>query len=106
MTRLFCICIFCIGLSVFSQENNIVIDVKNAPLSTVLSSLETQYNFSFSYINSVITNKIVTLKVTSKTIVKDVILTLEKQTGLKFEIIGDKFITIREYNSDDEVTIC
>lgn len=106
MTRLLCICIFCMSMSVFSQENDVVIDVKNEPLSTVLPSLESQFNIRFSYVNNTIGNKMVTLKIASSAIIKDVISTLEKQTQLKFEIIGDQFITIRKYKNDDIVTIC
>lgn len=106
MTRFLNICIFCLSVSVFSQEKTDIVNAQNISLYDALSPIEKQFNLNFSYINTTILNKVVTLTTTSKTTIKDIVTSLEKQTQLKFEITGDHFITIRNYNPQDLVSIC
>ncbi|MHA7058023.1 TonB-dependent receptor domain-containing protein [Aquimarina sp. M1] len=106
MTRLFCVCILFWSAAVFSQEKTVVINAENAPLSQIITSLETQFNIKFSYIDATVINKTVTLQTTTNTSIQDVIDTLQQQSKLKFEITGKNFITIREYTKKDTISIC
>ncbi len=106
MTRLICVCIFFWSVCVSSQEEAKAIDIRNKPLSKVISLIENKYKLKFSYINSLIDNKKVSITLTPGLSPKKIIKKLQKQTQLNFKITGANYITIRSFNKKDRIEIC
>ncbi|MFC4633558.1 TonB-dependent receptor plug domain-containing protein [Dokdonia ponticola] len=65
------------------------------PLSYILELIEDQYDIRFSYADDTILNKTATIPKTDLPL-KQVLLILEKTTGLTFEIISNRFIAIKK----------
>jgi len=65
------------------------------PLSYILELIEDQYDIRFSYADDTILNKTATIPKTDLPL-EQVLLILEKTTGLTFEIISNRFVAIKK----------
>lgn len=106
MTKLLCVCLFLVSMILFSQEKRKGFDVKNELLTNIIPSIEDRYDVKFSYLDTTLSNKFVSLQLTSETTLKELIVDLQKQTLLKFEVTGDSFVIIRKYTDKDTISIC
>ncbi len=106
MIRLLCACIFLWSISVFSQEETSTIVLENMPLSEIILAIEQRYDVKFSYIDSLIDNKKVSIEVDPKTPLKDLIIELQQKSQLKFKITGNNYITISSFTKKDRVSVC
>ncbi|WP_299683156.1 TonB-dependent receptor plug domain-containing protein [uncultured Dokdonia sp.] len=70
-------------------------EAEKKSLSYVLELIEDRYDIRFSYADDTILNKTVSVPKTDLPL-KQVLLILETNTGLKFEIIDDRFIAIKK----------
>ncbi len=106
MTRFICFCIFFWSVFVSSQEEMKTINIHNKPLSDVISVIENTYNLKFSYIDDIIKDKRISIYLTPKLSVEDLINKLQQKTQLHFKSTGNKYITIRSFNKKDLISIC
>lgn len=74
-------------------------EAKKQSLSYILELIETRYEIRFSYVDETILEKTSTIPKNDLTL-KEVLFILEKDTGLKFEIIDDRFIAIKKGEED------
>lgn len=88
----------CLSFSIHSQEMRIKI-----PLKKVLSLLEKKHQLQFNYLESNIKKEVF---FNSELSLKMVLISLEKQTHLRFEAIDQKQIIIRSLKSTDLVSVC
>lgn len=93
-------------MSVSSQEETKVVSINNKPLLEVISIIEEFYNLKFSYIDTTIENKNISITLNSKLSLKSLIRELQKQTSLSFKITGNNFVTISSFNKNDTITVC
>ena len=75
-------------------------------LEDILPEVEKFYDVSFSYTDMVIKQKKASIILDKFVPIESLLLTLSSQTGLKFEIISDKNITISSFTDKDLITIC
>lgn len=106
MIRLLCVCIFLWSISVFSQEETSVIVLEDIPMSEVILQVEKRYNVKFSYIDSLLDNKKITIEIDPKTPLKELISELQQKSQLKFKITGSNYVTISSFNKKDKVFVC
>ena len=78
----------------------------NQLLITAFPVIEEYYNVKFSFADELILNKRISYDL-SRDISKRAFLDdLEKQTGLKFELVNSNFVVIRPFKAEDKVNIC
>ncbi len=106
MIRFLFVCIILWNISVFSQEKTKVVVLENKPLSEVIPVIEELYSLKFSYIDSLLDNKQVSITLSPKFSSKDLIQKLQQQTSLRFERTGKNFVTISKYSKKDSITVC
>ncbi len=77
-------------LNVFSQTT----ETEKRPLISILKTLESRYNISFSYADKTIKNK--ESKVLSPSLsLREALLSIENDTKLEFQILNNRFIAIK-----------
>lgn len=99
---LFCllsILFFLNGLNGFSQTNQ-----KTQPLVAVLKILSQRYDISFSYADETVSNLEAILPEDTLTL-EDALYDLELETGLKFNILNERFVTITKRKKGDKTII-
>ncbi len=106
MIRLLCVCFFLWSISVFSQEETSVIVLENMPLSEVIKAIEERYNVKFSYIDSLVDDKKVSITIDPKTPIENLLTELAQKSRLKFKVTGNNFVTISSFNKKDKVFVC
>jgi len=106
MIRLIYACIFIWSISVFSQEKTRTIALQNSSLSEVITIVEKKFNIKFSYIDSLLDNKTVSITFESKTPLKEVLKLLQQKTNLKFINTGGSNVTISSFGKKDKVSVC
>ncbi|MBQ0735632.1 FecR domain-containing protein [Aquimarina celericrescens] len=106
MIRLLCVCFFLWSISVFSQEETSVIVLENMPLSEVIKVIEQRYNVKFSYIDSLVDDKKVSITIDPKTPIENLLKELAQKSRLKFKVTGNNFVTISSFNKKDKVFVC
>ncbi len=106
MTRLLCAYIFIWSISVFSQEETQVVIIENKSLTEAISILEDRYDLKFSYIDALVRDKKVSLTINFDISKEDLIQKLQEKTSLKFELTGNNFITISNFNKKDTIPVC
>ncbi len=106
MYRFLCVCMLFYNISVFSQEKTEITVLQDKPLAEVLPIIEKIYALKFSYIDTLLDTKKITITLDPDLLIPDLIKELQQQSSLKFEIAGDNFITIRSLNKNDTVRIC
>ncbi|MEO1031328.1 MAG: TonB-dependent receptor [Bacteroidota bacterium] len=89
-------------LSGFSQ-NVLDVNYSNTPLKVVVSDIESKTQLLFSYKETVIINKKVTLKANQMAL-EDLLKRIEKQCKVRFQYVSDKQIIIKPL--DTQITIC
>lgn len=73
-------------------------------LEQVLDELEKQHGVQFSYVEEVVNAKTVSIDSTQS--LKEVLLALELATRLRFEVLNNDYIVIRNYRSNDKISLC
>ncbi len=106
MFRLLCVCVFLCHISVFSQEETEITVLQNKPLSEAIPIIEKLYNLKFSYIDTLIDNKEISITIDPGLSINDLIQKLQQQSSLKFELTGNNFITISPFNKRDRIAVC
>ncbi len=106
MIRLLCACIFLWSISVSSQEETRIIVLENMPLSEAILAIEQRYDVKFSYIDSLLDNKKVSITIDPKILLEELIKELQQKSSLKFKITGNNFVTISAFNKKDRVFVC
>ena len=87
----------------FSQEEaKLYMSFNSTPLQTAFETIEEVYDVRFSYYDSVLGEKTVTLK-REKRSLKEVLSEIEIQTSLKFEVLDNRYIIV--YNNNEEANI-
>ncbi len=79
---------------------------EQTPLQDVLPNIEQFYKVKFSFTDAIIESKKVTIILDDVISISDLLLTLETQTNLKFELISPEFIVISKFRNTDLITIC
>ncbi|MGC6431260.1 MAG: TonB-dependent receptor plug domain-containing protein [Jejuia sp.] len=87
------------GLNGFSQTNQ-----KTQPLVAVLKILSQRYDISFSYADETVSNLEAILPEDTLTL-EDALYDLELETGLKFNILNERFVTITKRKKGDKTII-
>ncbi|GAA4274547.1 TonB-dependent receptor [Aquimarina gracilis] len=94
-------------MSVFSQEKtSSTIVLEDIPLPEVINAIEQRYDVKFSYIDSLLDEKKVSIVVDPKLPLNDLIIKLQERTGLKFKITGNNYVTISAFSKKDSVSVC
>ncbi|MBG6128914.1 hypothetical protein IWQ47_000393 [Aquimarina sp. EL_43] len=106
MIRLLCVCIFLCSISVSSQEEAKVVTINNKPLPEVIPIIEAFYSLKFSYIDTFIKDKNISITLNPQLSLEDLIKKLQQQTKLKFKITGENFVTISVLNKRDTISVC
>ncbi len=107
MTRLLLVCCFVWGISVSAQEETQqIISINDEPLLSSISRIEAFFNVKFSYVDTTIDNKNISLELTPKDLLEDIISLLQKQTQLKFTITGNRYVTISQFQKNDLTYVC
>lgn len=94
------------SISVFSQEKTKVIVLENKSLDSIIPVIETRYHIKFSYLNALLNNKTASITIHPETKLENILQDIEKQTFLNIEITGNDYVTISDYTSKDNITIC
>ena len=106
MIRFLCVCLFLCSISVSSQEEANTIAIHNRPLPEVIPVIEEFYSLKFSYIDSFIKDKNISLTLTHQLSLEDLIKKLQQQTKLQFKITGENFVTISLLNKKETISVC
>ena len=106
MIRLLYACLLLVSISVFSQEGTKAIAIEDKSLSEALLLIENRFNLKFSYIDALIRDKKISLKISPETTKEEVLHQLQYQTSLKFEPTGNNFVTISNYDNKDTLSVC
>lgn len=106
MIRFLCSFLFIYSLQVFSQEKVKIIAYQNLSLIESIAKIEQFYNIKFSYIDATIQGKKITFNLDPNGKLEAFLPLLERQTGLRFQITGKNFVSIRSYNRSDSIKIC
>ncbi len=99
------ILMFLVGIcsySVAAQEQKVTLDLKNSSLKDVLTSIEKQTEYRFSYRNSQIANVKNLTVIHSDTPVDLVLNTLLKEYNLEYAMISDRAIVITDVKKEVE----
>ncbi|MCR9252440.1 MAG: TonB-dependent receptor [bacterium] len=88
----------------FAQKNELSID--NKPLEDVIGEIESFYGVKFSFVDELLTDKVITIQSTSKGNVKSFLEDLQYQTQLRFELVDPQYVIIRSFNDNDVINIC
>jgi hypothetical protein len=86
--------LFCFTGTIFAQNKLITVDVKNASLEQVFSTIEQQSSYKFSYRNSILDgNRDITLKM-EQAPVEDILRAVLPAKGLQYNIASENSIVI------------
>ncbi len=91
------------SITTLAQNKNIF---KQETLENILPEVEKFYDVNFSYTDMLIKNKRASIILDKFVTIESLLLTLSSQTKLNFELVGDKNITISEFNNSDVITVC
>lgn len=96
-TLLLLVLLFVFSFSnVFSQETK----TEKKPLIPILKILEHNYNISFSYADATVKDKTISAIIGKALSLEEALLLIEKETGLKFKILNNRFIAITSPKSE------
>lgn len=84
--------------NVFSQETK----TEKQPLIPILKILEHNYNISFSYADVTVKDKTTSAIIGKALSLKEVLSLIEKETGLKFKVLNNRFIAITSPQIDKQ----
>jgi hypothetical protein len=104
MKQFLCWCFALIfSIPIFAQKQTVFEQIE---LHQVLPKISEYYNTSFSYADTIIEGKKVSIVLDKIIALEDLILTLSSQTDLKFEQISSNNIVISSYKNKDLITVC
>lgn len=106
MIRLLCVWVFLCSITLFSQEKEKPLIIKDISLSETISIIEKRYAVKFSYIDRLVTHKNVSITITETLSLEEILQELQTQTQLKFDITGKNFVSISRYTKKDNISIC
>ncbi len=106
MKQFFCVFFCSLWYFVSSQEIKQSVVSNNEPITAILSQLESTFNVSFSYRDSIVEGIEIDLKTDSTDTLDTYLRILQGQTGLKFERADASHIIIREFSSKDVLDGC
>ena len=97
-------CLF-FATHVFSQEDNISLNVKNTTLRNVFKTIQTESGYRFFYSDDLVDlNKSISISVENGSI-QDVIEELKTQTSFTFRIMEDKLIVVVPANAEQKADV-
>ncbi len=88
----------------FTQSNELTINSQY--LGDVIDEIEEYYGVKFSYVDELLSDKVVTASSTSQEDFEEFLKLLQQQTRLRFEQVDDQYIIIRPFNGKDKINIC
>ena len=91
------------SISIFAQKQTVF---EQDSLRTVLPEIEQYYKVSFSYTDSLIDTKKVSVILDKLIDLESLLLTLSSQTNLKFERIHKTNIVISSFKENDLIAVC
>jgi len=91
------------SISIFAQKQTVF---EQDYLRNVLPEIEQYYKVSFSYTDTLVETKRVSVILDDIVDLKSLLLTLSSQTNLKFELINTTNIVISSFNENDLISVC
>jgi len=102
MRLIVCLAIVLLSLKAFSQEEAFYISYTNQPLEDVLSDIEEKYSIIFSYQDSLIEGKTLSIQ-KYKINLEDLLNLLNDRTNLYFKKISDRYVIVKKDSQLDYV---
>ncbi|WP_421876201.1 TonB-dependent receptor plug domain-containing protein [Marinoscillum sp.] len=93
------VCLFSVVLH--AQER-----VEEDSLVSILRQVEGQFGVRFSYSDELIQDKQVTLQINESTDLYELLNQLQEATNLRFNRVGEGYVVIRQFENDDELSVC
>ncbi len=98
---LLCLCTILFSKTSIIAQNNYS---KKVLLKEYIQSLQQKYDYKFSYLDTYVDQEIT--PASGITEITDILLFLEKQSSLRFEVTDGSNVIIRPFTNDDIVSIC
>lgn len=92
------------SLQAFSQGK--AFDVYNQPLEKILQQIENTYEIKFSYVDSILESKIISIQINPELPLANLLADLEIKTKLRFEHASEKYVIVRNFSDEDKIRIC
>ncbi|MFL1896889.1 FecR domain-containing protein [Aquimarina sp. 2-A2] len=106
MPKKICVILFLWNVLVFSQEETNIDTFKDTYLIEALPQIEQYYSITFSYLDQILADKTISIRLAPELKLTDVLTQIEQQALLKIENIGTTIYSLRPYQSQDLITLC